>query len=207
MALDRSTFAVTESDLQSMVLESEDLPTGLEAYRVVREGVLDNDTMAKAGFAGSTADRFHQAGRINGYMREFGPPSEIGEADGLNFVAAAVAHLFDSPESVSGWMHNVFLKDFEENVGESIGADQQLLSFQRLEPAGFFDESVALKALQSGPSGPVSSTVVDFRVGRILGVAYVGARGDHERLELASQLGLALEQRIVRVALGTAESA
>jgi hypothetical protein len=44
--------------------------------------------------------------------------------------------------------------------------------------------------------------VVDFRVGRILGVAFVGAVGDHQRLDLANQLAQALEKRIVRVVLG-----
>jgi hypothetical protein len=73
---------------------------------------------------------------------------------------------------------------------------------ERLEPAGLFDESVALKVLQGGAMGLMSSTVVDFRVGRILGVAFVGAVGDHQRLDLANQLAQALEKRMVRVVLG-----
>jgi hypothetical protein len=44
--------------------------------------------------------------------------------------------------------------------------------------------------------------VIDFRVGRILGVAYVGTVGDHRRLKPTTELGLALERRIVRVVLG-----
>ena len=47
--------------------------------------------------------------------------------------------------------------------------------------------------------GLMSSTVIDFRVGRILGVAFIGTVGDHQRLDLATQLGLAFEQRIVSV--------
>ncbi len=46
----------------------------------------------------------------------------------------------------------------------------------------------------------MSSTVIDFRVGRILGVAFTGAVGDHERLDPTTQL--ALEKRIVQVVLG-----
>ena len=56
--------------------------------------------------------------------------------------------------------------------------------------------------LQGGVTGLMSSTIVDFRVGRVLGVAIVGTVGDHGRLELAAELGLALEKRIVKVVLG-----
>ena len=99
-------------------------------------------------------------------------------------------------------MHDVFIKDFESNVGESVGNDQQLITVQRLDPTGLFDEAVSLRVLQGGATGLVSSTVIDFRVGRILGVGFVGAVGDHMRLEQATQLALALERRIVRVVLG-----
>ncbi len=185
-----------------MPLDKADLPPEFQGYQPVRVGVLDNANMAEHGFAGSTEARFRQAGRINGYMREFGPTAGMNVHDGFNFVGSTVAHLFDRPESVSGWMREIFLKDFEGNVGESVGEGVQLISVQRLEPAGFFDESVALKVLQGGPQGIVSSTVIDFRVGRILGVAFVGTVGDHNRLTLAEQLALALEKKIVRVVLG-----
>jgi len=46
--------------------------------------------------------------------------------------------------------------------------------------------------------------VIDFRVGRLLGVVFIGAVGDHDRLEQVQQLGQALEKRIVSVVLGSA---
>ena len=202
MALERATFALNDADLEFMVLGKGDLPSQFQAHQVVREGILDNEMMAETGFANSTAQRFRQAGRITGFMREFGPTSSMASPDGFNFLAATVAHLFDKPESVVGWMHDVFLKDFQDNVGESVGGGYQLISTQPLTPQSFFDQAVALKVLQGGPSGLVSSTVVDFRVGRILGVAFVATVGDSERLDLATELGLALEKRIVSVALG-----
>ena len=202
-SLSQATYEVTENELEFMVLDKGHLPPEFQGYQVVREGVLTNEMMAEHGFAGSTAGRFRTAGRINGYMREFGATSDMNIFDGFNFVGATVAHLFETPESVSGWMHDVFIKDFESNVGESVGEDHQLISVERLEPAGLFDESVALKVLQGGAMGLMSSTVVDFRVGRILGVAFVGCVGDHERLELANGLAVALEKRIVRVVLGS----
>lgn len=202
MSLDRATFGVSDADLGLMVLEKTEMPEEFLGHQVVREGPLNNEAMAENGFANSTAERFKQAGRINGFMREFGPTSNMSAPDGFNFLAASVAHLFATPDSVVGWMQDVFLKDFEENIGEGVGEGHQLVSAQRLEPKSFFDEAVALRILQGGPTGLISSTVIDFRVGRILGVAFVGTVGDHERMDLATEVGLALEKRIVRIALG-----
>ena len=201
-ALSQATYRVSEPDLEYMVLNRGDMPAEFQGYQVVREGVLDNAQLAENGFTGSTSDRFDRAGRINGFVREFGPTAAMGAYDGLNFVGATVAHLFDEPPSVSIWMHEIFIKDFESNVGEGVGNDQQLISVDRLNPEGFFDEAVALKVLQGGSMGLMSSTVIDFRVGRILGVAFVGAVGDHDRLRLANELALGLEKRIVQVVLG-----
>ena len=200
MALDRATFGISEESLQYMVLESSDMPEEFQGFQVVREGPLDNETMAQHGFQGNTSERFRTLGRVTGFMRELGETSNAG--DGFNFLGATVAHLFDNPKTVTDWMHEVFIKDFEANIGESVGEDQQLISTKRLETSGFFDEAVALKVLQGGTAGLVSSTVLDFRVGRILGVAFVGTVGDHERLDLATQLAQSLERQIVKVVLG-----
>ena len=134
-------------------------------------------------------------------MREFVSVVPSFGTDGVDFMAATVAHLFDTPESVHEWMHDVFLQDFEANVGAEIGNNQKLLGSERLEPTGFFDEAVALKALHEDNGRLISVTIVDFRVGRVLGVAFVGTLGDHVRLDEATELGVALEQRIVSVAL------
>jgi hypothetical protein len=72
---------------------------------------------------------------------------------------------------------------------------------QRLQFHGFADEVAGLRVLQSSPIGPISSTVVDFRLGRLLGVAYVATLGNYARGELVERLGLALERKIVRVVL------
>ncbi len=204
LALNRATFRITESDLEFMVLDKETMPAQFQGYQVVREGVLDNQMMAEHGFAESTAERFREAGRLGGFMREFGPTANMPVFDGFDFIGATVAHLFENPDAVSGWMHDVFIKDFEDNVGNSVGDGHQLVSVQRLETSGFYDEAVALKVLQGSAAGLLSSTVIDFQVGRILGVAFVGSVGDQNRLELASELAHTLEKHIVQVVLGSA---
>ena len=197
-----ATLRVGEADLEYMALEAGDLPADLRGYQLAREGPLDNREMAENGFKGNTADRFRRAGRVGGFMREFVPTSDVSPASGVNFVGATVVHLFENPGQVSGWMSDIFVKDFEDNVGESVGSGQQIVSVQRLQPSGFYDEAVGLYVLQGGPAGLLSSTVIDFRVGRILGVAFVGSIGEHDRSELATEMALALEKRIVQVALG-----
>ena len=202
-SIDRATYSVGEAALDLMVLEKAGFPETFQGHQVIREGVLDNETLAENGFDGTTAERFSQAGRVTGVMRELGPTSNMAMSDGFDFMAASVVHLFDSPDSVHGWMHEIFLKDFEDRVGESVGQGHQLVSATRLEPTGFFDEAVGLRVLQGGVDGLISSTVVDFRVGRLLGVVFIGAVGDHDRLDQVIQLGQILEKRIVSVVLGS----
>ena len=202
-SIDRATYSVGESALDLMVLEKTGFPEFFQGHQVIREGLLDNATLAENGFAGSTADRFSDAGRVTGMMRELGPTSNMAMSDGFDFMAASVVHLFDSPDSVHHWMHDIFLKDFEDQIGESVGPGHQLVSATRLEPQGFFDEAVGLRILQGGTNGLISSTVVDFRVGRLLGVVFIGAVGDHDRLRPVEQLGQALEKQMVSVVLGS----
>ena len=200
-ALARATYRVTEDVLLDMVLGKDDFPGDFRNHQVVREGELDNEQLARNGFAGSTSQRFLEAGRVTGHMRELGPTSDMAMSDGFDFMAASVVHLFDSPDSVSTWMHEIFLKDFEDHVGDSVGQGHQLVGASRLETSGFFDESVALRVLQGGPTGLISSTVVDFRLGRLLGVAFVGTVGDHTRQDITMQIGQALERRMAGIVL------
>ena len=201
-SLERATYGVTEDHLQHMALERRDLFGEFTEFRVSREGLLDNETMASQGFPGSTEEHFRKAGRINGYMRELvAAPTNLAE-DGTCFMAATVAHLFNTPASVEAWMQEVFLAKFADNLGRDVGRGQTLVAVEELEPSGFFDQAVALKAVHDNQGSLMSSTVVDFRVGRLLGVAFVGAVGDHARLDQAMALGIALERRIVSVVLG-----
>ncbi|MCY4578635.1 MAG: hypothetical protein OXD31_06260 [Chloroflexi bacterium] len=201
-SVSRATEDIGMGEVEAMPLMGVELPSRFENFQPSRESGLDNETMAEHGFPGSDAERFRTMGRIGGFMREFVSVVPSFGTDGVDFMAATVAHLFDTPESVHEWMHDVFLKDFETNVGADIGNNQRLLGSERLEPSGFYDEAVALKALHEDNGRLISVTIVDFRVGRVLGVAFVGTLGDHVRIEEATELGVALEQRIVSVALG-----
>lgn len=203
-SLTRATYGVLERDLQRMVLERDQLPLELGAFEQLREAVLDNETMAERGFPGNTAEGFRQIGRISGYLREFASPDGGPlSPEGTDLVAATVAHLFDDEAGVLRWMNEVFLRQFEENVGSAIGHDQELVAVERLTVEGFNDEAVGIRAVQNGPDGLLSSSVIDFRVGRLLGVAFVVTVGDCERWALAESLAGELERQMVRVALAS----
>lgn len=203
-ALHRATEEVTQADLPRMVLDGDDLPAVLRGFISVHAEFLDNEKMAEQGLPGSTAERFRDIGRITGYLRDFrAPQPDGGEIPlGYDLVAATVVHLFDNPQGVSRWIKDVFLHDFEANVDKDIHPRQRLLIAERLEFASFADESAGLRVVQSTEDGLVSSTVVDIRVGRVLGVAYIATLGNFERQAIVQELGLALERRIVRVVLG-----
>jgi hypothetical protein len=203
-ALNRATHSIREADLPRMVLDLAELPPEFQGFHPSRDGILDNATMAEQGFPGNSAERFIALGRITGSVREFAAPVPRGEVIpvGYDIVAATVVHLFEEPQGVSRWMQEIFLGQFEANAGEEIHPNQRLLMVERLPFRGFSDDVVGLRVLQSGPQGPVSSTVVDFRVGRLLGVVYIAAFGNCERQAIVERLGHALERKIVRVVLG-----
>ena len=112
MELDRASYGVTESDLEFMILDHAELPQEFRKHQVVREGLLDNQAMAEYGFANSNAERFRGAGRVTGFLKEFGLRSSMPDPDGFNFLVATVAHLFDTPNSVTSWMHDIFSERF-----------------------------------------------------------------------------------------------
>ena len=203
-ALNRATRSIREADLSRMVLDLAELPPEFQGFHPSHDGILDNATMAEQGFPGNSAESFAALGRMTGYLQEFAAPVPGGEVIpvGYDIAAATVVHLFEEAQGVARWMQEIFLGQFEANAGGEIHPDQHLLMVERLPFRGFSDEVVGLRVLQSGPQGPVSSTVVDFRVGCLLGVVYIAAFGNCERQALVERLGHALERKIVRVVLG-----
>jgi hypothetical protein len=203
-ALNRATRSIIDTDLPRMVLDLRELPLEFQDFHPTRDGILDNATMAEQGFAGSSAEHFAAIGRLTGYVQEFAAPLPAGEAIrvGYDLAVATVAHLFEDAVGVSRWMQEIFLGQFEANVGQELHPGQHLLMVERLPFEGFSDEVVGLRVLQSGPQGPVSSTVVDFRIGRLLGVVYAAAFGNCERRALVERIGHTFERKIVQVVLG-----
>ena len=193
--------------MSRMVLAKEDLPGDMNAFELARDGELDNETMADHSFPGSTTEEIRSTGRISGYISEFMNTDDSGlmspPEDGHDLVAATVVHLFSDMYEVDSWMTNKFLGEFKAHVGRDLGRGQQLIRADELDFDGFADKSVGLHTLQTSDFGLVSSTVVDFRIGRILGVAYLVTAGDVERQDQVKELGALLEQRIVRTLLGS----
>ena len=200
----QATYNITDQSLENMALDLNNLPDELSGFSPFRESVLDNKLMASHGFPGNSEDNYNAAGRMTGYLREFASPSAIPKReDGQNIVAATVIHLFENEDSAASWMTNVFVKQFKDNVGREVGEDQKLVAVEELEIEDFYDRAVGRRAVQDGVDGILSTTVIDFRIGRILGVSFVVTVGDHGRTELTTMLGLELERNIVRELLTT----
>ena len=199
----KATFAIRVEDLPDMLPEREDFPQQFHDFMMTKDGPLDNDEFAEGGFPDSTGAEFREAGRISGYVREFvKPPEPVPFLDGIDFVASSAVHLFDDPESVFGWINDVFIKKFDENVGRDLPHDQRITQVDRMSTSGFYHEAAALRVLYDVAGEQVSSTIVDFRLGRLLGVAFVLTLGDATRLPLAQEAASALERKMVGRILG-----
>ncbi len=203
-AFRRATDAVTAEDLQLMPLPSQEMPGDLASFREIRAGELDNAAMAEHGLPGQTEASIASIGRITGYAREVARERLPDAGAGVVVMAGMVAHLFRDEGGVEQWIDQVFRKDFLASVGRIRDGGHNLVHAEEVEAGGFHGRSAALFAVHETPLGELGSTIVDFAVGRILGVAFVVTLGRAPNIELAVDLGLRLERRIVSVALGSA---
>ena len=203
-ALNNATLGVFEDQLSAMVLAQEELTTELLGFQISRDNYLDNATMAEHSFPGSTTGEIDASGRMTGYLREFVTPIATEDLEpGSNLMTATVVHLFEDKDQVSLWMANQFLGEFQRAVSKDLGRDQLLVKAEPIAVKGFADESVGLYTVQATAAGLIGSTIIDFRVGRLLGVAYVVTMGDEHQLEPVKQLGVKLERKMIGVVLGS----
>jgi hypothetical protein len=196
---------VLANELPYMALNASQLPGELAGFELLRESELDNETMAKHGFVQKTSDDLAKLGRISGYVREFvvhqgaatlqDEPAEI-------VMAATVVHLFETEDAVKRWIDESFVRDFRENVGKESNEGQVLQGVEILKIEGLHDYAASLLVVHEMPDAVLASTIIDFRMGNLLGVAYVVAKRNVTLSALAKKLALALEQQMVRVALG-----
>ena len=201
--LKRATDAVREEDLEHMLLEVDDLPSELTGFEIAREGILDNTTMADHGFPGQTVESIGARGRITGYVREFAPEELETALDGDLITVGTVIHLFETDNGPSEWIDDIFIKEFLGSVGNLNDNGHELIHAEELELSGFYGKSASIFAVHEIPNGTLGSTIVDFSIGRLLGVTFVVTLGETQNLELAKDLALSLERQVVSVALGS----
>tara|TARA_Y100000996_G_scaffold76218_3_gene51331 strand:- start:3355 stop:3999 length:645 start_codon:yes stop_codon:yes gene_type:complete len=201
--LKRATDAVREEDLEHMLLDIDDLPSELTGFEIAREGILDNTTMADHGFPGQTVESIGARGRITGYVREFAPEELETALDGDLITVGTVIHLFETDNDPSEWIDDIFLKEFLGSVGNLNDNGHELIHAEQVELSGFYGKSASIFAVHEIPNGTLGSTIVDFSIGRLLGVTFVVTLGETQNLELAKDLALSLERQVVSVALGS----
>ena len=201
--LKRATDAVREEDLEHMLLDVDDLPSELTGFEIAREGILDNTTMADHGFPGQTVESIGARGRITGYVREFAPEELETALDGDLITVGTVIHLFETDNGPSEWIDDIFLKEFLGSVGNLNDNGHELIHAEQVELSGFYGKSASIFAVHEIPNGTLGSTIVDFSIGRLLGVTFVVTLGETQNLELAKDLALSLERQVVSVVLGS----
>ena len=202
-ALTKATFQVPVERLKLMVLDKDLLPSDFDQFEPLREGSLENAAMAEQAFPGATADALRGEGRLTGYLKAMVlPVSPAALQPNINVGVATAVHVFESSEAVERWMAR-FMRQLLENVNRPVAAERRLIAAEPLAVRGFYDRAIGAKAVQQSSRGLFTTTMVAFRVGRLLGTASVECRGSAERRELAQRAGLQLERQIVRVALGS----
>ena len=203
----RMTDTVTSEELAWMVLEHAQLPAEFSSFELLREERLDNETMARHTGGRYTTASLGELGRSSGYARAFAVPQgapTLREEPADILEAATVVHLFEQPKDVDRWSDDVFIGGFKDRVGGEEPDGSRLLGVESLKVSGFHEHAAALLVVHEAPEGSVlASTIVDFRLGRLLGVAYVVAKRDASFIELATELGAELERQMVRIVLGS----
>ena len=154
-------------DLPRMVLYQRDLPAALRDFLPTRDNILDNETMAQQGFPVARRSVFALWG--------------VSPATWANLrlrpqraMKSRLATICSPPRSsTSSTTRKVCPLDGRDlrrrvfaRVDQELHPGQRLLTVERLTPRGFADQAVGLRVLQSNEPGPVSSTIIDFRVGR-----------------------------------------
>jgi hypothetical protein len=203
--LTRMTMSVMADDLPFMVLEKNQLPADLASFDLLREQVVDNLAVANDMGAKHTADSVSQEGRLNGYERLFAVPPGAAtlEAEPSEVLQAASAvHLFAEPDEVARWIDKQFIAELRGSVGAEDGQGQKIIGVELLEAAGFHDHAASLLVVREVPGATMASTIIEFRMGCLLGVVSVDAKLDKKFAELATELGSSLERQIVQIVLG-----
>ena len=198
---DKITPRVALADLEPMPLTAALLPPELRGYETSQAGPVSNEKFSQYPFRETTAADLQRLGRQGGWLQEHNSPRDWEIADGLLLTAATSVHLFDRPAAVASWIQEQFVEHALSRIGQKAGsAGRRLLQAQQLpEPAGLYDRAAALYLLQDSPMGIFTVNMVNFRLGRLLGSAFIGTIGDHSRPEITQTLAQALERNMAQV--------
>ncbi len=203
--LSQLTLGVMSGDLRFMALDKSQLPDELAGFESLREEDLDNETFAKRSDGPDTVESLTEANRLNGYEVGFIVPqggSTLAEEPSELLEASTAVHLFERAEDAQAWIDKAFVARLRRSVGETDAMDRKVTGVEVLRPSGFHGYSAGLLVLREVPGGELVSTIVEFQVGRVIGVATAVAKVDKTYLDLAVELGSRLERQIVRVVLG-----
>lgn len=203
--LSQLTRTITPDDLRAMTLDRSQLPGELAGFEELRKADLDNAAYARSGDVAITTEALAEANRLDGYETGFAVPqggSTLAEEPAELLEASTAVHLFERPEDAQAWIDATFVDGFLRSVGETDALDRRVTGVERLDAHGFYGHAAGMFVLRDVPGGELASTIVEFQVGRVLGVATAVAKVDRTYLDLACDLGSRLERQIVRVVLG-----
>ena len=205
-ALIEATKRLGEVDQPSLLLQEDELPPVLAGLRLAHDALHDNDALARELFADVGAPALRsEYGRLTGWVRRFAADAR-GEKPGAPTAAGVTCHLYTGPEDVERWVTQVFPGRFEGREGQKAPAAKalglQLAAVRRVKVPGLRDISQGMRVTIEDPGGLRTQTIVDFRVGSVLGVVFVVASGDVDCVPFVAPLAAAQERKIAQGARG-----
>jgi hypothetical protein len=136
-------------------------------------------------------------------MCEFATNRNAGHLNlGTDIAVATLVDLFDSGEAITHWMTQVFISDMEKSVGKYVELDQEMLSAVRCKPEGLADESAEMHVFHKPSPWEISSTAVDFCVGRLLGVVFCITFATVQCRNETRHVAKNVENKILKAVLG-----
>ncbi len=203
--LERALQSVTENDLAIMVLPQEELGEEFADLEIDEDSGFQNNEQATDDTINpeDTGEDLERAGRINGYELEYVAPdllSMLEAGEGVAVVETMV-HLFKDAGAASDFLAEQ-VEDYQRFEGKEVMPSMTLQEAQTFAVDGLADEAIGVRARVSFGDMQLYGTGVYFRLGRLVGEAWIATGDDADVNSQVKTIARALEERIEGVLLG-----
>jgi|GEM_PF-5372230 len=200
---------ITDEQLRLMALSLPQLGSDYANFELDEDesGFQSNEDAIQNAFdPGDEGEDVQQFGRIDGYGETYSSLESLFRGDGVFLIGTTVS-LYADAQGASGDLKDE-VADTERQVGTT-SEEVMLAAAEEFDPGKIGDESAGLFLTLSPATGAeltLHGTVVGFRQGRIIGSTFIVRFDDQDVQEEAAALARELDERILAVLRGEAET-